>query len=133
LGNNRSARKVIDHVSVAVADLARSTAFYEAVLAPLGLSRLVVREATVGFGKAYPEFWLNLREGLAPQQQTTGIHICLRTRSEESVRAFHAAALANGGADAGAPGPRQAAMTTYYGAFIFDPDGNKIEAVTFPR
>jgi len=61
------------------------------------------------------------------------VHICLRRRDEDSVRAFHAAALANGGADAGAPGPRQAAMTTYFGAFIFDPDGNKIEAVTFPR
>jgi catechol 2,3-dioxygenase-like lactoylglutathione lyase family enzyme len=124
---------VIDHVSVAVADLARGTAFYDAVLMPLGLTKLVTRDATVGFGKAYPEFWINRRQGLSPQPQTTGIHICLRTGSEESVRAFHAAALANGGADAGAPGPRQAAMTTYYGAFIFDPDGNKIEAVTFPR
>ena len=123
---------MIDHVSVAVADLARSAAFYEAVLAPLGLAKLVTRERTVGFGKSYPEFWINLREGLVPQPNATGIHICLRTRNEEAVRAFHAAALALGGADAGAPGPRQAAMTTYYGAFIFDPDGNKIEAVTFP-
>ena len=124
---------MIDHVSVAVADLARSAKFYEAVLAPLGLARLVTREATIGFGKAYPEFWINLRSGLPTVPQSTGIHICLRTRGEDSVRAFHAAALANGGADAGAPGPRQAAMTTYYGAFVFDPDGNKIEAVTFPR
>jgi len=123
---------VIDHVSVAVADLARSAAFYEAVLAPLGLAKLVTRERTVGFGKSYPEFWINLREGLSPQPNATGIHICLRTRSENAVRAFHAAALAQGGADAGSPGPRQAAMTTYFGAFIFDPDGNKIEAVTFP-
>jgi catechol 2,3-dioxygenase-like lactoylglutathione lyase family enzyme len=123
---------MIDHVSVAVADLMRSAAFYEAVLAPLGLSKLVTREATIGFGKAYPEFWINLREGLPPASSSTGIHICLRTRGEDSVRAFHAAALAQGGSDAGAPGPRQAAMTTYYGAFVFDPDGNKIEAVTFP-
>jgi catechol 2,3-dioxygenase-like lactoylglutathione lyase family enzyme len=124
---------MIDHVSVAVADLVRSAAFYEAVLAPLGLGRLVTREATIGFGKAYPEFWINLREGLAPVPPATGVHICLRTRDENAVRAFHAAALAHGGSDAGAPGPRQAAMTTYYGAFVFDPDGNKIEAVTFPR
>ncbi|HXC57577.1 MAG TPA: VOC family protein [Rhizomicrobium sp.] len=124
---------MIDHVSVAVADLARSTKFYEAVLAPLGLGKLVTRERTAGFGKSYPEFWINLREGLAPLPQTTGGHICLRTRDEASVRAFHAAALAQGGADAGAPGPRQAALTTYYGAFVFDPDGNKLEAVTFPR
>ena len=124
---------MIDHVSVAVADLARAAAFYDAVLAPLGLRRLVVREATVGFGKAYPEFWINLRPGLPPVPQSTGSHVCLRARDEESVRTFHAAALAHGGADAGAPGPRQAAMTAYYGAFIFDRDGNKIEAVTFPR
>jgi catechol 2,3-dioxygenase-like lactoylglutathione lyase family enzyme len=124
---------LIDHVSVAVSDLARSTAFYEDVLAPLGLAKLVTREATVGFGKAYPEFWINLRTGLPSVPQSTGVHICLRTRDVNAVRAFHAAALSRGGTDAGAPGPRQAAMTTYYGAFIFDPDGNKIEAVTFPR
>ncbi|HEX2593547.1 MAG TPA: VOC family protein [Rhizomicrobium sp.] len=123
---------MIDHVSVAVSDLARSVAFYEAVLSPLGLTKLVAWDNRAGFGKTYPEFWINLREGLAKTPETTGIHICLRTRSEDNVRAFHAAALANGGADAGAPGPRQAAMTTYYGAFIFDPDGNKLEAVTFP-
>lgn len=124
---------MIDHISVAVSDLARSVAFYEAVLAPLGLTKLVTRETTVGFGKAYPEFWINLRIDLSPVPSSTGVHICLRTRDENAVRAFHAAALALGGAEAGAPGPRQAAMTAYYGAFIFDPDGNKIEAVTFPR
>jgi catechol 2,3-dioxygenase-like lactoylglutathione lyase family enzyme len=124
---------LIDHISVAVSDLARSVAFYEAVLAPLGLTKLVTRETTVGFGKAYPEFWINLRIDLSPVPSSTGVHICLRTRDESAVRAFHAAALALGGAEAGAPGPRQAAMTAYYGAFIFDPDGNKIEAVTFPR
>jgi catechol 2,3-dioxygenase-like lactoylglutathione lyase family enzyme len=124
---------VIDHVSLAVSDLARSGAFYESVLAPLGLARLVAREGTVGFGKRYPEFWLNAREGLAPQPETTGTHICLRAPSEDAVREFHARALATGGRDAGAPGPRQGAFTAYFGAFVFDPDGSKIEAVNFPR
>ena len=124
---------MIDHVSVAVSDLGRSAAFYEEVLAPLGLAKLVTREATVGFGKTYPEFWINLRSGLPSLPQSTGVHICLRTRDENAVRTFHAAALSHGGSDAGAPGLRQAAMTSYFGAFIFDPDGNKIEAVTFPR
>ncbi|HWA91546.1 MAG TPA: VOC family protein [Rhizomicrobium sp.] len=124
---------MIDHVSIAVADLARSAAFYEAVLAPLGLTRLVARaDATVGFGKRYPEFWLNARAGLAPQPETTGTHVCLRAPSEEAVRRFHDAALAMGGRDAGAPGPRQAAFTAYFGAFVLDFDGNKIEAVNFP-
>ena len=56
---------MIDHVSVGVSDLERSARFYEATLAPLGLSRLVTRPATVGFGKTYPEFWINLRAGMA--------------------------------------------------------------------
>lgn len=124
---------MIDHVSIAVSDLARAAGFYDAVLAPLGLMRLAERERTIGFGKRYPEFWLNLRESMAPVDRDTGSHVCLRAPDEDAVRAFHAAALAGGGADAGAPGPRQATMTTYYGAFIQDPDGNKLEAVTFPK
>lgn len=123
---------MIDHVSVAVRDLAASAAFYERVLAPLGYTRLVDRPATIGFGKAYPEFWLNLRTGVTAPDNP-GVHIALRARSEEAVRAFHAAALANGGSSDGEPGSRQGAMTTYYGAFIRDPDGNKLEAVSFPQ
>ena len=123
---------MIDHVSIAVGDLARAAAFYEAVLAPLGLTRLVTRERTVGFGKRYPEFWINLRDDHRAAPGDPGAHICLRAADEPAVRSFHAAALAGGGRDSGAPGPRQAAMTTYFGAFILDPDGNKIEAVTFP-
>jgi catechol 2,3-dioxygenase-like lactoylglutathione lyase family enzyme len=123
---------MIDHVSVEVADLVRSAMFYESVLAPLGLAKLVdPAAATIGFGKKYPEFWLNARSGLARQAETTGTHICLRATSENAVRDFHAAALAAGGKSAGEPGPRQAAFTAYFGAFIFDPDGNKIEAVFF--
>jgi catechol 2,3-dioxygenase-like lactoylglutathione lyase family enzyme len=125
---------MIDHVSVAVSDMARSAAFYEAALEPLGLVKLVdFASARIGFGKRYPEFWLNAREGLERQPETTGIHICLRAPSEGAVRDFHAAALARGGRTAGDPGPRQAAFTTYFGAFVFDPDGNKIEAVYFAQ
>jgi catechol 2,3-dioxygenase-like lactoylglutathione lyase family enzyme len=124
---------MIDHVSVPVRDLAASAAFYDAVLAPLLLLRLVERPATVGFGKTYPEFWLNLRPALLPVPADTGAHICLRAPDPAAVAAFHDQALRHGGISDGAPGPRQAAMTVYFGAFIRDPDGNKIEAVTFPR
>lgn len=124
---------MIDHVSIPVSDLLRAAGFWERVLAPLGLQRMVERDRTVGFGKRYPEFWLNLREDLTPAPADTGAHVCLRAPTEEAVDAFHAAALVQGGSSAGAPGPRQASMTPYYGAFIRDPDGNKVEAVTFPR
>jgi catechol 2,3-dioxygenase-like lactoylglutathione lyase family enzyme len=123
---------MIDHVSVPVRDLVASTAFYEHVLAPLGYVKLVERPATVGFGKKYPEFWLNLRSDLAPGPSNPGAHIALRAASEDAVRAFHATAVEMGGVSDGDPSPRQAAMTTYFGAFICDPDGNKIEAVAFP-
>ncbi len=124
---------MIDHVSVAVRNLAASADFYERVFGALGLKKLVTREATVGFGKVYPEFWLNARPTGNPVPEMTGAHICLRATDEAAVRAFHATALQAGGKSAGDPGPRQAAMTTYFGAFIFDLDGNKIEAVTFPK
>ena len=68
-----------------------------------------------------------------PAAANPGGHVALRAGSEEAVRAFHAAALAGGGRCDGEPGPRQAAMTTYFGAFILDPDGNKLEALSFPR
>jgi catechol 2,3-dioxygenase-like lactoylglutathione lyase family enzyme len=124
---------MIDHVSIAVHDLEASANAYERILAPLGLTRLVERPATIGFGKRYPEFWLNLRPSIAAVAADTGCHVCLRAPDEAAVRAFHAAALSLGCTSAGDPGPRQAAMTSYFGAFIYDLDGNKIEAVTFPR
>jgi catechol 2,3-dioxygenase-like lactoylglutathione lyase family enzyme len=124
---------MLDHASIAVRDLAASAAAYARILAPLGLSKLVERPATVGFGKAYPEFWLNARPSMAPVAADTGSHLCLRAPDEAAVRAFHAIALELGCTSAGDPGPRQAAMTTYFGAFIYDRDGNKLEAVTFPR
>ena len=123
---------MIDHVSLSVRDLAASAAFYQRLLAPLGYRKLVERPAAVGFGKKYPELWLNARPDMAPVSSNPGAHVALRARSEDAVRAFHAAALAGGGASDGEPGPRQAAMTTYFGAFILDPDGNKLEAVSFP-
>ena len=123
---------MIDHISVAVRDLERAARFYEATLATLGLSRLVTRPATIGFGKTYSEFWINLRANMAPVEEGSGVHICLRAKSAGDVDAFHAAALAAGGRSDGAPGLRPHDRGKYYAAFVKDPDGNRIEAVTFP-
>lgn len=122
---------MIDHVSVGVSDLARSAAFYEAVLAPLGYARLEARPAAVAFGKKYSEFWINLREGMQPVPANAGTHIALRARDAATVDAFHAAAIVHGGSSDGAPGLRPQHGEGYYAAFIRDPDGNRIEAVTF--
>ncbi|HZQ11966.1 MAG TPA: VOC family protein [Pseudolabrys sp.] len=122
---------MIDHVSISVRDLAAATRFYEAVLGSLGMMRLETRPATVGFGKSYPEFWLNLRGAMAAPGD--GAHVCLRALSTDMVDAFHAAALAAGGGSDGAPGLRPRHGEGYYAAFIRDPDGNRIEAVTFVK
>ena len=124
---------MIDHVSVSVRDLGRAARFYEAVLAPLGLTRLVTRPAAIGFGKAYSEFWINLRGGMSAVDEGSGVHIALRARSTADVDAFHAAALASGGRCDGPPGIRPHDRVKYYAAFVVDPDGNRIEAVTFPQ
>jgi catechol 2,3-dioxygenase-like lactoylglutathione lyase family enzyme len=124
---------MIDHVSLAVRDLMTSAAVYEKFLAPLGMKRVVERAGSIGFGKTYPEIWLNARPAGHPLPADTGHHTCLRAPDEAAVQAFHQIALEQGCADAGGPGPRQGAMTGYYGAFIRDKDGNKLEAATFPR
>jgi catechol 2,3-dioxygenase-like lactoylglutathione lyase family enzyme len=123
---------VIDHVSIAVRDLAGAGRFYDAVRAAIGLSRHASRATTIGYGKRYAEFWLNLRPDMPPVPANSGAHVCLRAASAEAVDAFHAAALAAGGTCDGTPGLRQHdGEGGYYAAFIRDPDGNRIEAVTF--
>jgi catechol 2,3-dioxygenase-like lactoylglutathione lyase family enzyme len=123
---------MIDHVSIPARDLHAAGIFYDAVLASLGLSRLVTHDGTIGFGKRYPEFWLNRRPDAA-SVDNPGAHICLRAPDRGAVELFHARALKLGAKDEGAAGERAGAMTMYFGAFIVDLDGNKIEAATFPR
>ncbi len=123
---------MIDHISIAVRDLKAGERFYTELLATLDMTKL--REwpgAAIGYGKKYPEFWINRRKDMAPVAADSGVHICLRASSTEAVDAFHAAALATGGTSDGAPGLRAQYHDNYYAAFIRDSDGNRIEAVTF--
>ena len=124
---------MIDHVSISVRDLEKAARFYEAVLGAIGYARLRNRPATVGFGKRYPEFWLNHRPSMERPAAEGGTHICLRAPDAEAVRNFYAAALAAGGTSDGEPGPRPHYSDGYYAAFIRDPEGNRIEAVTFVK
>jgi catechol 2,3-dioxygenase-like lactoylglutathione lyase family enzyme len=121
---------LIDHVSIGVRDLTRSTALYTAALAPLGHVPMIARETTVGFGKKYPELWLNHRPGLAGPSDS-GMHLCLRASSVAAVQAFYEAALAAGARGDGPPGLRPEYHAQYYAAFVRDLDENLIEVVTF--
>lgn len=122
---------MIDHVSVAVSDLGRSCDFYIPVLSTLGLAVLVERSDTVGFGKTYPEFWINLRRDMVPVDAASGVHICLRARSKDIVQAFFDAAVDAGGVAENAPQFWPQYNARYYAAFVRDPDGNRIEVVHF--
>jgi len=123
---------MIDHTGLSVSDAVRSRRFYEAALAPLGyqVSIELPLEHTggvvvLGFGVAAKvDFWLH--EG--PPQQPR-VHIAFTSDTRQQVDAFYQAALAAGGKDNGAPGPRPHYHANYYGAFVLDPDGHNIEAV----
>ena len=120
----------IDHVSLGVGDLAAAAGFYDATLAPLGYVRLVDRAAGIGYGKRFPELWIHARPGMAAVAADTGSHLALRAASPEAVSAFHAAAMAHGGCDDGAPGERSYSRVRVFAAFVRDPDGNRLEAMT---
>ncbi len=122
---------MIDHVSIEVRDLAESKRFYETVLGVLDYRTLIEREHEVGFGKAYPEFWLNARPGIPPVPATTGNHVALRTKTRASVDRFYEIAIEAGASPDGAPGLRPEYSDTYYAAFVRDPDGHRVEVVTF--
>ncbi len=122
---------MLDHITFGISDYARSTAFYDAALAPLGLRQLFIVPPEhsggvqcVGYGASRPFFWI------AQDDPTRGkLHIALTAADREAVDAFYAAALAAGGRDNGPPGPRPHYHADYYGAFVLDPDGHNIEAV----
>ena len=123
---------MIDHLGINVADFDASKAFYDKAMAPLGASLLhmVPQEYTGGakvggYGRDRPVFWLSDQ---AAEQKSTQ-HVAFTARSRAEVDAFHAAALAAGGKDNGGPGLRPHYHENYYGAFVFDPDGNNVEAV----
>ena len=121
---------MLGHLSFGVHDLARSAAFYDAILAPLGCARVWTSEQAVGYGETGGGDRLALfaRPGqvVAPGP---GFHLAFDAPSPRAVDAFHAAALAAGGSDAGLPGFRPRYGDRYYAAFVRDPDGYKLEAV----
>lgn len=121
---------MLGHASFGVADLERATRFYDAVLGALGYVRVWDGGARgVGYGSPGQGDKLALFPSPAPRAPGAGFHLAFEASSRAAVDAFHAAALASGGADRGAPGPRPHYGPSYYAAFVSDPDGYRIEAV----
>jgi len=121
---------MLSHVSVGVSDLERSAVFYDAALATLGYGRVFeIAGIAIAYGEKFPNFWISPPlDASRPASAGNGTHIAFVAGSHEAVDAFHASALDHGARDAGAPGPRPDYGPDYYGAFVRDPDGNKIEA-----
>jgi catechol 2,3-dioxygenase-like lactoylglutathione lyase family enzyme len=116
---------MLDHIIITVEDFSASKAFYEEALAPLGYQVSMEFDEGCGFSVLEkPDFWIRQGEKITPH-----IHVAFTSRDRDTVDAFYAAAIAAGGTDNGAPGLRAEYHPNYYGAFVFDPDGNNIEAV----
>jgi catechol 2,3-dioxygenase-like lactoylglutathione lyase family enzyme len=114
---------MLDHIGLAVSDVAKSKNFFAAALAPLGYKVLMDFGEAVGLGDSRPDFWI------AKGATSAKSHIAFAAANRAMVKAFYDAAIAAGGKDNGAPGLRPQYHPNYYGAFVFDRDGNNIEAV----
>jgi catechol 2,3-dioxygenase-like lactoylglutathione lyase family enzyme len=123
-----SRRVIIDHLTIGVSDLERSRRFYARALTPLGFEELG------GWSEEHRAISFGTRDAddfaISEEYEPGGrLHIAFAADSTEQVHAFHEAALAAGGTDNGAPGPRSEYSDGYYGAFVLDPDGHNVEAV----
>jgi catechol 2,3-dioxygenase-like lactoylglutathione lyase family enzyme len=115
---------MLDHISLRTAQFDRLASFYETALAPLGASKVMAFEEAAGFGRnGVPTLWL-----AASAEGSPRTHVAITAPSRAAVDAFYAAALGAGATDNGAPGLRDY-EPNYYAAFVYDPDGNNLEAV----
>jgi catechol 2,3-dioxygenase-like lactoylglutathione lyase family enzyme len=123
---------MLHHVSVGVRDVARAAKFYDPVLKALGYKRVMdYSPGAIAYGesKDRPEFWVGLPHDQKLPNGGNGTHVAFAAKNRAAVHKFHEAALKAGGSNNGEPGPRPDYGPAYYGGFIYDLDGNKIEAV----
>ncbi len=121
----------LSHVSLGTDDFDRAVAFYDRVLATLGIRRMEQFPGGAGYGRRWPEFWLHTPIDGRPASVGNGTHVAFLATDRAAVAAFHAEALAAGGRDDGPPGPRPAYGPHYYAAFVRDLDRHKIEAMVW--
>lgn len=119
---------ILSHISIGTNNFERAVAFYDRLLPTLGCQRIMEHPGAVAYGKQYPEFWVQTPIDGQPATIGNGTHIGFIAPTKEAVHAFYEAALAAGGIDEGAPGPRPDYGDPYYGCFVRDLDGHKIEA-----
>jgi catechol 2,3-dioxygenase-like lactoylglutathione lyase family enzyme len=124
---------ILSHVSIGTNDFERAVAFYDRVLPTLGCRRVAEHPGAVAYGRRFPEFWVQRPFDDGPASVGNGTHVGFIAPSKEAVDAFHRAAVAAGGTDDGAPGPRPDYGEPYYGCFVRDPDRHKIEATFWDR
>jgi len=124
---------ILSHVSLGTNQFAQATAFYDRVLATLNIGRVLdlSEHHAVAYGRAYPEFWIQAPYDSGHAEVANGTHVAFFAASREEVDAFYAAAIAAGAKDDGAPGPRPPYGKEYYGCFVRDLDGHKIEAMAW--
>ena len=120
---------VISHVSLGTNDHPRAKAFYDAVLATLQIPCVMSFPGAAGYGRKFPEFWIQAPHDGGKANVGNGVHVSFLANTIEEVQNFHATALELGGKDDGAPGYRKEYTDNYYAAFVRDLDGNKIEAM----
>lgn len=120
---------VMSHVSLGTNDYPTAKVFYDAVLATLQIKCVMDFDGGAGYGRAFPEFWIQKPHDGKEASTGNGVHVAFLANSIAEVKAFHAKALALGAKDDGAPGRRPDYGPKYYAAFVRDLDGNKIEAM----
>jgi catechol 2,3-dioxygenase-like lactoylglutathione lyase family enzyme len=120
---------VLDHIGFEVSDLGRAGRFYDAVFYALGIRRMHSNGAAIAYGVESPVFWITARNGPSPGYG----HVALRATGKVAVDAAHAAGVAHGGSDAGAPGARPRYGSRCYAAYLRDPDGLRVELVSGGR
>lgn len=119
---------IISHVSLGTNDFEKTVKFYDKVMATIGAKRVMEHEGAVAYGKEYPEFWVQTPENGKAAQTANGTHYGFAAASKEEVHAFWDAAIAMGATPNGEPGLRPHYGEPYYGCFVIDLDGHKIEA-----
>lgn len=122
---------ILSHVSIGTNHFERAVRFYDAVLGTIGIGRVMAHDDAVAYGREFPEFWVQVPIDGRPATVGNGSHVGFGAASRAEVDAFYAMAIASGADGDGPPGPRPHYGAPYYGCFVRDLDGHKIEAMVW--